>query len=169
MNKTELIGALVANAKCKFSQEKLATWDEGDLHVLQESLGTEEPAQAEAPAAAPNGLPAPVVPAMSAEIAAELAELRSMIKGLSANSEREKAELVSAIVANSHGAWSEADLMRHDLPKLQQVYGSYQPRDYSGNAGALRVNTPEDEELLMQWPVFSDRHGGGTVFEKKEG
>lgn len=154
MNKTELIGALVANAKCKFSQEKLAAWDEGDLQVLQESLtqGDEAP-PAEVPTAAPATLlPTGQAVAQDGELMARIAALETMIKGLTANSDREKAELVAAIVANARGAWSEADLMRHDLAKLQAVYSSYLPRDYSANAGTLRVNGPEEETMLMPWP-----------------
>lgn len=164
MAKAELIAGLTANAKCKFSKEKLESWAEGDLQVLQDSLGEEATPEA-APEPSPEGshphsIHRPeTVPGMSPELEARLAGLESLLKGLTANSDREKAELVAAIVANSHGAWSEADLMRHDLPKLNQVYSSYLPRDYSGNSGALRVNTPEDEELLMQWPVFAKKEG----------
>jgi hypothetical protein len=154
MNKEQLIAGLVANAKCKFSKDKLQTWAEGDLQVLQDSLGEAEPVAEPTPEPeAPHAIHRPeTVPTLSPELEARLAGLESLLKGLSANSDREKAELVSAIVANSHGAWSEADLMRHDLPKLNQVYSSYLPRDYSGNGGAWRTTDPEEEELLMKWP-----------------
>lgn len=158
MGKEQLIAGLVANAKCKFSKEKLQTWAEGDLQVLQESLGTEETEEVAAPEVVPvHKINRPEAGlGISPEVDARFAAIESLLKGLTANSDREKAELVAAIVANAHGAWSEADLMRHDLPKLQTVYSSYLPRDYSANAGAgalwARVNGPEEETMLMPWP-----------------
>lgn len=154
MGKEQLIAGLVANSKCKFSKDKLQTWAEGDLQVLQDSLGEEisiAPAtpEPEAPLAIPRPETALTLPP---ELTTWMAGIESMIKGLTANSDREKAELVAAIVANAHGAWSEADLMRHDLPKLQTVYSSYMPRDYSLSGGTLRVNGPEEETMLMPWP-----------------
>ena len=143
MGKEQLIAGLVANSKCKFSQEKLQTWAESDLQVLQESLGDAEQAEA-APAApepeVPHRISRPeTVPALPPELTSWMAGIESMIKGLTANSEREKAEIVAAIVANSSGAWSEADLMRYDTPKLQGIHASYLPRDYSGNGGYMRM------------------------------
>lgn len=158
MGKAELIGVLVANAKCKFSKDNLQTWAEGDLQVLQESLGGEETAvdaatEVGSPEGATHKISRPETAlTLPPELTTWMAGIESMIKGLTANSDREKAELVAAIVANAHGAWSEADLMRHDLPKLQTVYSSYMPRDYSANAGALRANGPEEETMLMPWP-----------------
>jgi Uncharacterized protein conserved in bacteria (DUF2213) len=156
MNKTELIGALVANCNCKFSKEKLQTWDEADLTALQQSIAVNEdeapPPSDGSPLGAATPLPTGQALAQDGELMARIAALETMIKGLTANSDREKAELVAAIVTNARGAWSEADLMRHDLAKLQAVYSSYLPRDYSGNGGALRVNGPEEETMLMPWP-----------------
>jgi Uncharacterized protein conserved in bacteria (DUF2213) len=158
VNKTELIGALVANAKCKFSQEKLAAWDEGDLQVLSESL--EETPPPSDTAGSPLGAPAPVTPvAQDAELVTRIAALEDLIKGLAVNVNEERAGLVAGIVANCRGAFQAADLARFDTGKLRDIYGSYQPRDYSANAGTLRVNGPEEEELLMQWPVFAKKEG----------
>lgn len=160
MTKDSLIAGLVANAKCKFSKDKLQTWAEGDLQVLQDSIGAEEPTPAEPTPEVPHTIHRPeTVPAgtpwVSPELDARIAAIESLLKGLSANSDREKAELVAAIVANAHGAWSQADLMHFDLAKLQGVYASYAPRDYSANAGYVRSSAgPEDEELLMVWPVY---------------
>jgi hypothetical protein len=156
MNKTELIGALVANCKCKFSQEKLATWDEADLTSLRDSIAVNED---EAPPAT-EVAPSAVVPvAQNAELVTRIAALEDLIKGLAVNVNEERAGLVAGIVANCRGALQAADLARFDTNKLRDIYGSYQPRDYSANAGALRVNGPEDEELLMQWPVFAKKEG----------
>jgi hypothetical protein len=159
VNKTELIGALVANAKCKFSQEKLATWDEGDLHVLQESLEEGAPGRAPAPplGAQAEASTAPVPVAQDGGLDARLAALEDAIKGLTANvnasTNEERVQLVAGIVANCRGAYQAADLAGYDINRLRAIYGSYQPRDYSANAGFLRVNTPEEEELLMKWPA----------------
>ena len=153
MNKEQLIAGLVTNCKCKFSKEKLESWDVADLTTLAESFAANEEASAspvEVPAA--PAAPAPAPAALPPELVAWMAGMESMVKGLTANSEREKAEVVAAIVANCRGAFSEADLMRYDLPKLNQVYSSYLPRDYSGNGGYVRANSAEEEAMPMPWP-----------------
>jgi hypothetical protein len=160
MNKTELIGALTANAKCKFAKEKLATWDEADLQVLQESLeeAPEPAAAADVPAAAPVAALPPI--AGDADLMARLARIEEMLGHVTANVNEERAGLIAGIVANCRGAWSEAELARCDTNKLRTVYASYMPRDYSANAGALRAGFgPEEEELLMVWPNFGSPSG----------
>jgi hypothetical protein len=156
MNKTELIGALTANAKCKFAKEKLATWDEADLQVLQESLDVPEPAPSEA--AAEPATPVAVAPiAGDPDLLARLARIEEMLGHVTANVNEERAGLIAGIAANSRGALSEADVKGWDTNKLRNVYGSYQPRDYSANAGALRNIGPEEEELIMHWPMFEGK------------
>jgi len=161
MNKAELIGALVANAQCKFSQEKLATWDEADLHVLQESFDTPPEMPADPEPTPTQGVPAPAVPvAQDADFMARIAALEDVIKGLTANANEERAGLIAGIVANCRGAFKAGDLTRYDTNQLRDIYGSYQPRDYSANAGTLRgAYGPEDEELVMVWPQFEKKEG----------
>jgi hypothetical protein len=174
MNKTELIGALVANCKCKFSQEKLATWAEGDLQVLQESLGGEEPAPGRAPAPPLGAVEATpeIAPSPLAALPPEITQFAEMIRGLggldklaaalggvTANADRERSDLISAIVANHKATWSEAELRGFDTPTLHKLHGMALPRDYSGNGGAWRQSDPEEEELLMQWPMFEKKEG----------
>jgi hypothetical protein len=161
MNKNELIGALTANAKCKFAKEKLATWDEADLQVLQESLDVPDAAPSEAAAevvATPAALP-PMASGspLGADFMARLARIEEMLGHVTANVNEERAGLIAGIAANSRGALSEADVKGWDTNKLRNVYGSYQPRDYSANAGALRNIGPEEEELIMHWPMFEQK------------
>ncbi len=168
VNKTELIGALTANCKCKFSQEKLATWDEADLQVLSESLGGEEAGAAEAT----QGVPAEMAAPSGASLPLEITQFAEMIRGLggldklaaalggvTANADRERSDLISAIVANHKATWSEAELRGFDTPTLHKLHGMGLPRDYSGNGGYVRINDPEEEELLMQWPMFAKKEG----------
>ncbi len=163
VNKTELIGALTANCKCKFSQEKLATWDEADLQVLSESLGGEEPGSPlGAEMAAPSAASLPLEITQFAEMIRGLGgldKLAAALGGVTANADRERSDLISAIVANHKATWSEAELRGFDTPTLHKLHGMGLPRDYSGNGGYVRINDPEEEELLMQWPMFAKKEG----------
>jgi hypothetical protein len=151
MGKAELIGALCANAKCKFSKDKLDSWDEADLTSLSQSLATNDEAEEVAAPETPTTAPT----AQDGDLIARIATLEELIKGLTANTSEERAGLIAAIVPNCRGAWSAAELGKMDIAKLRQVHGSYMPRDYSANAGAYRdMSGPEDEELLMHWPMF---------------
>jgi hypothetical protein len=162
MTKDQLIAGLVANAKCKFSQEKLATWDEADLTALQYSIAANEdeaPPATETPAPATPATPLVTPVAQDGELMTRIAALEDVIKGLTANVNEERAGLVAGIVANCRGAFQAADLARFDTNKLRDIYSSYLPRDYSANAGIVRQNGPEDEELLMHWPMFEKKEG----------
>jgi hypothetical protein len=139
---------------------------EGEPMAKTEVIANEEaqevPAAADAQGApAPAAQPPVAQDAVLARIAAlegELAQTRETIKGLTANQNEERAGLVAGIVANCRGAFVADDLTRFDTNKLRDIYGSYLPRDYSANAGALRQNFgPEDEELLMVWPQFEQK------------
>jgi hypothetical protein len=111
----------------------------------------------EVPPAETQAAPPPPV-AQDAALVARIAALEDVIKGLTANQSQEKAGLIAGIVANCRGAFQAGDLERFDTNKLRDIYGSYLPRDYSANAGALRSSFgPEDEELLMHWPMFEQK------------
>jgi hypothetical protein len=163
MNKTELIGALTANAKCKFAKEKLATWDEADLQVLQESLeatadGGQGTAGTETAAEAASGSQFAVPsPQSDPDLMARLARIEEMLGHVTANVNEERSGLIAAIVANCRGAWSETQLAGCDTNRLRTIYASYQPRDYSANAGALRNIGADEEELVMHWPMFEQK------------
>jgi hypothetical protein len=172
MAKTELITALVANAKCKFSKEKLESWDEADLTALSQSLAANEEegaadSQAEQAAGqAAAGNPQGALPTEITQFAEMIRGLGGMEKlaqalgSLSANSDQERTQLIAGIVANCRGALSADDLAGFNTNKLRDIYGSYLPRDYSANAGAYRdMSGPEDEELLMHWPMFEKKEG----------
>jgi hypothetical protein len=118
----------------------------------------EVPATEAPPVATPAAPPPPV--AQDPALVARIAALEDVIKGLTANQAAERAGLVAGIVANCRGAFQADDLARFDTNKLRDIYGSYLPRDYSANAGAYRdLSGPEDEELLMHWPMFEKKEG----------
>lgn len=165
MLKQELIAALTANQKCKFSKEKLETWEEADLESLKESLAANEEE-------GPSGLPAAEVvsPATPPSIPPELTQFAEMIRGLggvdklaaalggmTANADKERGDLISAIVANHKATWNEAELRAFDTRTLHKLYATALPRDYSGNGGYVRSSDPEEEELVMHWPVLESK------------
>lgn len=162
MLKQELIAGLTANQKCKFSQEKLQTWEEADLQALQESLAANE--EEAVPEVAPQS------PASVAILPAELTQFAEMIRGLggvdklaaalggmTANADKERGDLISAIVANHKATWNEAELRAFDTRTLHKLYATALPRDYSGNGGYVRSSDPEEEELVMHWPVLESK------------
>jgi hypothetical protein len=79
-------------------------------------------------------------------------KLAAALGGVTANADRERGDLISAIVANSKATWSEAQLRGLDTPTLQNIYSMAMPRDYSGNGGYMRGSDPEEEEMPMRWP-----------------
>lgn len=162
MEKAKMVAALTANQKCKFSQEKLETWEEADLQALQESLAANE--EEAVPEVAPQS------PASVAILPAELTQFAEMIRGLggvdklaaalggmTANADKERGDLISAIVANHKATWNEAELRAFDTRTLHKLYATALPRDYSGNGGYVRSSDPEEEELVMHWPVLESK------------
>ena len=158
MAKEQLIAGLTANQKCKFSKEKLESWDEADLTVLQESLAANEEESGEQtqattePIGATSGAALPSEITQFAEMIRGLGgvdKLAAALGGLSANADRERADLIAAIVANSKATWSEAELRAFDTPTLHKLHGMALPRDYSGNGGYVRAGTDLEEEELL--------------------
>ena len=158
MAKADLIAGLTANQKCKFSKEKLATWDEADLTALQESLATneEEAASQEdsgSQPAAHSPLPAEIT--QFAEMLRSLGgvdKLAAALGGMTANVERERGDLIAGIVANARSSWTEPELRGFSTEQLRKLHGMALPRDYSGNGGYVRANDPEEEAIAMPWP-----------------
>jgi hypothetical protein len=157
MNKEQLVAGLVTNCKCKFSKEKLESWDVADLTTLAESFAANEEAAPE-PAPAPEAeaphrisRPEPSL-TLPPELDARIAAIEDLLKGVTANTQRERSDLISAIVANSKATWSEAELKGFDTATLHKLHGMAMPRDYSGNGGYVRANSVEEEEMLMPWP-----------------
>ena len=162
MSKQELIAGLTANQKCRFSKEKLESWDEADLTALKESLATnEEEPESSGVAGSQSAVQSPQSTALPSEITqfAEmirglggLDKLAAALGGVTANVERERSDLIAGIMANSKATWSEAQLRALDTPTLHNVHGMALPRDYSGNGGYVRANDPEEEAMPMPWP-----------------
>jgi hypothetical protein len=84
-------------------------------------------------------------------------KLAAALGTLTANADTERAQMVTTIVANSNGQWAEGDLRGFDLAQLRKLHSTYLPRDYSLAGGAFRRTEPEEEELLMHWPIFEKK------------
>lgn len=71
--------------------------------------------------------------------------LMEAVRGVKANSERQKAQIVSRLAANSRCAFGKADLEAMTLDQLGKLDASLTPASYVGRNGALAV--VEGEEL----------------------
>lgn len=167
MAKQELVAALVANAACKFSREKLETWEEADLQALSESLTANGETQADPPPAQ-VALPPEMSQSDHSVITAFAAMIRSLggverlgaaLGAITANADGERAELVSDLAANS--AFTAEELAQMPVASLRKLRDSLAARDYSGGAGTFRVNFGADEEELAM-PYQSANGAGGN-------
>ena len=157
MAKADLIAGLTANQKCKFSKEKLETWEEADLQALQASLTANDD-----PPTPPAPEPEPPPPPPPGTFPAELTQFAEMIRslggvdklaealgGVRANSEQERAELITGIMANAQTTWTETELAAFSTENLRKMHSAFLPRDYSGNGGAIHTQAKGETILAM--------------------
>lgn len=166
MAKAELVTALVTNAACKFSREKLETWEEADLQALSDSLAAHRETQVQEPPAQPAQTQAPAQATLPPEITAFAAMIQSLggvdklgaaLGALTANADGERAELVAELTANS--AFTAEELGAMPTASLRKLRESLAQRDYSGGAGTFRTNFGADEEELAM-PSYTNGAGG---------
>lgn len=168
--KEKLVAALVANTRCKFSQEALGKMDEPTLKTLSESLAeppaTPAPAHSTGPGQEAPPPAAVETPAAGADplasLRAEIAGLKETITGLTGqiqtNTSQEKAELVGRIVANQ-ATFSEAELNGFELPMLRKLAGALTSADYSLRGLPLATNAGHDDG----WEDYPEPQLNGAV------
>jgi len=141
---------------------------EDELDVVIDGAAGEvtPPAQAttdaQAPAPAPVTNRAQALPPEIVELQQVLAELggasqlRSLLGGLRANADRERAEIVGRLVANQACAFSRDDLGAMTVDQLQKLERSLTPASYVGRAGGgLSTNQRDEEWTPYQRPQAS--------------
>lgn len=141
VKKCDLVANLVANKQCKFSKEALDKWSDADLETLHQSLTANE--EQAAPVAA-------AVPDWQQAIDALAVKMDQVLGSITANADRERADLVSQISANSE--LGEADLRGLNNEQLRKLASSLQIHDYSGGAGVFRSNSQEEEYYEVPMP-----------------
>lgn len=161
VKKCDMVATLIANERCKIGKEALEQMDEATLTALHEVYAANAaaaPAQTQAaPATNAQGFDVKqlVAETVAATTAAVRAEFAPILQTIQANADRERAELVAEITANSD--MGEDDLKPLGVEALRKLASNLMPRDYSGGVGTFRSNTSEDEEYVMEmpsvWPV----------------
>lgn len=155
VSKCDLVANILANKHNKFSKEALDGLNEATLETLRQSL----PAETQAAAPVVNQTTTAAAPvaqgidpkALAETIRAVVNEaMAPVLQTITANADRERAELVAEIVANS--TMKAEHLKGVDLEGLRELASNLQPRDYSGGGGVFRGNTDDSEEYVMPMP-----------------
>lgn len=171
---TPVADAVSVNCSCSTTEETVNKQDE-KAQAGKAAPKANEDAQAAAVAATteavheePESAPAaPVLPEELAELAAAIRELGGVgalmdaVRGVKANSDRDRAARVSRLAANSRCAFSQEDLAAMTTDQLVKLENSLGPRvfvgqnggmglaDFGGPDGELRVfkglSTPADQ------------------------
>lgn len=164
--KDQLVNALVANSRCKCSKEQLEALDEGTLQSLADTLAANEEVSAEATVPAQTEVvPQPVVAPLPQEVAEFQAfvtefggmdKIKNLLSGIAANADRERNDLVAALVANKQCTLGEDELKSLSVDTLRKLHTAFAPKSYFGNAGAIVSNRQEEDEFeVMSMPKVS--------------
>lgn len=168
MKKCDLVKALTTNSACKFSKEKLDTWNVEDLQALHDSLQVN--AEVEQAGAVDGELEQEIN--MTVELPAELTEFAAMIQSLggakvigealgslTANAQQEHAALVQGILANERNTFEEAELQAMSRATLQKLANSLQPVSYLGAGGFVPNSGRGSDEEVLAMPKAWERNG----------
>ena len=147
VDRTKIIEGLAANAQCKCSKQQLEAMDSETLTAFAESLApvVNEEVPAVEPAPAPVEVVKEVVPAELAQLAKVVEQfggidkLTAALSGVVANADKERTDLVAALVANDRNTLSEAELQAMPVETLRKLHSAFAPRLYVGG-GNVAVN-----------------------------
>lgn len=164
VDREALIVSLVANRACKCSAEQLAAVDEGTLQAFAASLAAPEAtpvanARVETPAPQqPVAVPLPQEVVAFTEMVAKFGgmdKLTAALDGVVANADRERSDLIAALVATERCTLSKEELAGLAVDSLRKLQTTFTPRNYTANAGALVSNTlaSEDEFRVLAMPA----------------
>lgn len=167
VDREALIASLVANSACKCSAEQLAAVDEGTLQAFVASLTPVAApevapianARVETPAPQqPVAVPLPQEVVAFTEMVAKFGgmdKLTAALDGVVANADRERGDLITALVANERCTLSKGELAGLAVDSLRKLQAAFAPRNYAANAGALVSNTltSEDEFRVLAMPT----------------
>lgn len=150
--KDKLIKTLVANERCKCTQEQLAAMDDETLQAFHDSLvANEEPEEQPEPEPTPEPQPAQTPPEL-VELRTLLPELKEFAAQLKANSDQERKILVEQLMTNERCLFDEQDLETMDTSHLQKLAQTLRPTDYSGR-GMATHRSGADEVIVGEMPM----------------
>lgn len=146
-----------AAAPCR-CRDSISSREDGMSEQKQEKVVTNGDGQTETPvepvaAVATETNATPELPAELTELAAALREfggvgaLMDAVRGIKANSDRQKAQIVNRLAANSRCAFSKAELEAMGLDSLVKLEASIAPaaQNYVGRNGAALAANAGDE------------------------
>lgn len=163
VDRNTIIEGLVANAQCECTKPQLEALDDATLIAFAKSM---KPVVNED---APGAEPAPVevikevVPAELAQLAkvveqfGGIEKLTAALSGVVTNADRERADLVSGLVANERNTLSEAELQALPVETLRKLASAFAPRVYVGGGALVTTNATAEEPrytTMAMPPVF---------------
>lgn len=161
VDRTKIIEGLAANAQCKCSKQQLEAMDSETLTAFAESLtpvvNEEAPAVIE-PAPAPVEVVKEVVPAELAQLAKVVEQfggidkLTAALSGVVANADKERNDLVAALVANDRNTLSEAELQAMPVETLRKLHSAFAPRLYVGGGNVVATNADSAKTYVLEMP-----------------
>jgi hypothetical protein len=179
MKRCDAVAAITANKSNKLTEEQLKALPDETLSALAESFQANEEAQAEvkteekpaatvtepAPAIAtntPSKFEIPGLAEMQAAITSLTEQVGQMSTALQTNTDREKAGIVGALLANELCVYEEGQLNAMSMAQLEKLAGQLLVvPDYSGRVGYVRTNASDLKEETMQMPKPEWVVGGG--------
>ncbi len=166
VDRTKIIEGLAANAQCKCSKQQLELVDDATLVAFADSLTPVVNEEAPAVEPAPVEVVKEVVPAELAQLAEVVKQfgginkLTAALSGVVANADKERTDLVVAIVANERNTLSEAELQAMPTDTLRKLSSAFAPRLYvSGANVAINASTEPVRYATLPMP---------SPFAKKE-
>lgn len=160
VDRTKIIEGLAANAQCKCSKQQLEAMDSETLAAFAESL---TPVVNEEAPAVVEPTPAPVevkevVPAELAQLAKVVEQfggidkLTAALSGVVANADKERNDLVAALVANDRNTLSEAELQAMPVETLRKLHSAFAPRLYVGGGNVVATNADSAKTYVLEMP-----------------
>lgn len=169
VDREAVISGLVANSACKCTREQLETMEDGTLQAFADSLkpvANTEKAE-DQPIVNTEAKVEPVVVPLPQEVVAftQLIEkfggidkLTATLDGLAANADKERQDLVTALVANERCTLSKEELNAFPVETLRKLQAAFAPRNYAGNAGVIVSNVNSDGEFKpLAMPTFPNK------------
>lgn len=158
----EAVAANAVAVNCRCSEENMNEQEEKQAKATkvapkanESEADAGEQAAAEGQAAAVASPAAPTLPAELTELAQAIRDfggvqpLMDAVRGIKANTERQKGTLVARLAANTRCAFGKAELEAMTLDQLTKLEASIAPRSYVGQNGAMAEISADADELRV--------------------
>lgn len=160
VDRNKVIEGLVANAQCKCTKPQLEAMELDTLVAFADSLRpiVNEDAPTVEPVQAPVEVIKEVVPAELAQLAkvveqfGGIEKLTAALSGVVANADKERSDLVAALVGNERNTLDEADLQAMSTDALRKLASAFTPRVYVGGANVATNADASGKTYVLQMP-----------------